>query len=958
MKHILFLILTIALQQHASAQCIVLQNCPSNLTFCDLSPNDANLWNESYWTDPLNQTNDLSEAGCDLSLSAYDTCANATIGVKYLLFLDLDRNGAAETVIKSWDPPAPGTVNYNNWNLPNYDGGEVRTFDERPVPADQKYQFAIETITTGDTIVGKVRWNTEAAPNSYVDAQLPLGVSHKIRWIVEDNLGNDEVCEPTIQLNDCKAPIVVCINGLSVNLMPTQQVTIWATDFLQYMEDNATPSYNLDFAIRKQGTGTGFPVDGNGDPVISLTYDCTELGTQVIELWSRDASGNADYCQTYLIVQDNQNNCGGGGGGNIPPTVVCTSGQTVYYPQGGGAVDVYAPFLLAAAYDDQTPFNMLVFGERKSGTGTGFPLDGNNAPINKVTFDETEAGVQLIELWARDQDGNADYCETFVIVEEGTSTGVSPTIVCLNGLSANLMPTAMISLWATDFLQYVEDDNTPTNQIELGIRKQGTGTGFPEDAQGNPLTNVIYDCDELGTQQIELWARDLDGNTAYCETYAIIQDNLGSCSGVVDTFALCVHRWCDQSAVPCNYSISGSSPFAPPFQFFDNRYFDDQGCAVFTNDVPVSSNFTITPELDTNPTNGVTPLDLVKIAQHILGVEPLGSPYAMIAADINRSNSITTFDIVESRKLIAGTYVAFPQNTSWRFVDADFVFPNPNNPFQSQLQETIELANLQDNTASAAFVAIKVGDVDCDATPSEAHAPADSRSVQHLNLPDADLAAGETVAVPVTFEEANEWLALATGLSFDPQQLEIESIIPGTLSGMEADLFLSPKPGVMNMVWFSPTAQAVHSGEVLYTLQLRARAPLRLSETITFTQPDTEHPHMMRSEGYDKHETPYTLQAAFRGHVAPSNFTGNHILPAQPNPTTGATTIPLRLIQEERVQATLTDLSGRVLWQANGTYSAGIQLLEIPGEALPQAGVYTWRVQAGTTVAEGKVIRL
>jgi hypothetical protein len=70
----------------------------------------------------------------------------------------------------------------------------------------------------------------------------------------------------------------------------------------------------------------------------------------------------------------------------------------------------------------------------------------------------------------------------------------------------------------------------------------------------------------------------------------------------------------------------------------------------------VAADFTITPVKDDNPLNGVTTYDLVLMSKHILGIEPLGSPYKMIAADANKSNSITTFDIVELRKLILGIY--------------------------------------------------------------------------------------------------------------------------------------------------------------------------------------------------------------------------------------------------------------------------------------------------------------
>lgn len=75
------------------------------------------------------------------------------------------------------------------------------------------------------------------------------------------------------------------------------------------------------------------------------------------------------------------------------------------------------------------------------------------------------------------------------------------------------------------------------------------------------------------------------------------------------------------------------------------------------------------------PSNGVTTWDLVLISRHILGVQLLGSPYKIIAADANANQSVTTLDMVAIRKIILQLESEFPDNTSWRFVDKDFVFP-------------------------------------------------------------------------------------------------------------------------------------------------------------------------------------------------------------------------------------------------------------------------------------------
>lgn len=285
--------------------------CPASpVEFCDLSNNNAQLWNENYWWDVLSQSHDLCEAPADLSISATDFCSGSNLSIRYLLFLDTDGDGSMETVVSSTNPPAAGTVNYNNVNTPNFAGGTPRQFDQRAVAPNQKYRFAMQTTVNGTSLGASVRWNTPGAPATYVVPELPYG-THKIKWIASDGCGNESVCEYQFVVKDCKAPTIVCMNGLTGNLMQTGMITLYASDFLLHAEDNCTPEDELVFAIRKCGTGVaGFPVDGAGNPNISLTFTCDELGTQCVELWAQDAYGNADYCETYMIVQDNAGNCG------------------------------------------------------------------------------------------------------------------------------------------------------------------------------------------------------------------------------------------------------------------------------------------------------------------------------------------------------------------------------------------------------------------------------------------------------------------------------------------------------------------------------------------------------------------------------------------------------------------------------------------------------------------------
>jgi hypothetical protein len=42
----------------------------------------------------------------------------------------------------------------------------------------------------------------------------------------------------------------------------------------------------------------------------AVSFDCAELGTQAVEIWASDLSGNWTRAETYVIVQDNVNGCG------------------------------------------------------------------------------------------------------------------------------------------------------------------------------------------------------------------------------------------------------------------------------------------------------------------------------------------------------------------------------------------------------------------------------------------------------------------------------------------------------------------------------------------------------------------------------------------------------------------------------------------------------------------------
>ena len=182
-------------------------------------------------------------------------------------------------------------------------------------------------------------------------------------------------------------------------------------------------------------------------------------------------------------------------------------------------------------------------------------------------------------------------------------------------------------------------------------------------------------------------------------------------------------------------------------------------------------DYTIIPERDGDYLNGVSTFDLVLISQHILGVQLLDSPYKRIAADVNNSESITTLDLIQLRKLILSIDTEFSNNTSWRFVDAAYVFPNPLDPWVEEFPEVININDLvETGSYNNNFVAVKIGDVTEDAQTSSLLA-VEGRTIErtlYLQAEEVSMKAGQEYTVNFQFGRATKhlWISGNTELQY------------------------------------------------------------------------------------------------------------------------------------------------------------------------------------------------
>ncbi|MEM9821463.1 MAG: dockerin type I domain-containing protein, partial [Bacteroidota bacterium] len=204
----------------------------------------------------------------------------------------------------------------------------------------------------------------------------------------------------------------------------------------------------------------------------------------------------------------------------------------------------------------------------------------------------------------------------------------------------------------------------------------------------------------------------------------------------------------------------------------DSQITDAMGGYLFPA-IPLNTNCLVQAEKDINPTNGVNIVDVFLMQQHILNINPLTSPYRMIAADVNQSGSINIVDVFELQKLILFIDTNFSNNTSWRFVRADHEFDDPSNPWSNPIPETYSCAELA-ASGTGNFIGLKVGDLNVSASLAQFQS-GDSREKMVLRATDQSFEAGHLLQVDFHLTSQEALSALQLDVQFDSDFLTLQS---------------------------------------------------------------------------------------------------------------------------------------------------------------------------------------
>ncbi len=422
------------------------------------------------------------------------------------------------------------------------------------------------------------------------------------------------------------------------------------------------------------------------------------------------------------------------------------------------------------------------------------------------------------------------------------------------------------------------------------------------------------------------------------------------------------------------------------------------GCGPYSKCVCVAyEDWTVVPTKDddnnTDWLNGISVLDLTLISKHIPSVAPLASPYYIIAADVNKSGSVTTFDIVELRRVIIGYYdVSLPSPgpsgpggelpwpstyaRSWQFVPKNFTFPNLTNPFQTAVPD--RLTNLPLPTLNANFIAIKTGHVvneDGDGVngiPTGINEPktgCDCNAPWRAALPEFTLTAlptglnsGDYHVLPIYAQGNAPLNAWQMGIRFDHQALEFVGVSQGDLPGLNQDNFGLTKvsQGEIRALWIANLADEddfVRPGQVLFYLTFRAKTDVADVSKLLRTDDD-----LLQGIGLATDKSTYRFELTPRREIKEREEIEEATdlgVRCRPNPSTDGFTLDVALPEASKVRLVVYDAFGRRMLFRELMLDEGQQAIPIPEASLWPAGVYRWDLRAGKMLrSKGHAVKL
>jgi hypothetical protein len=528
-------------------------------------------------------------------------------------------------------------------------------------------------------------------------------------------------------------------------------------------------------------------------------------------------------------------------------------------------------------------------------------------------------GVHLVVFTATDGCGNVSVASTIITVKDTKA----PTAVCQSGLSFFVNTQGKVTINPSAINGGSSDFCTPQQQLVYSLNID------------------TFSCNSLGAQNITLFVRDLEFNTGSCQTYVLIKDNNNTCFAktYIVSGAMIDYKGDKVNEIPVYITSNGKT---------DVAYSDALGKYIQDN-VIEGLPCLVKPKHTENYINGVNVIDVLQIQRHILGLAPLGTAYQQLAADVNNSKSITSNDIVELRKLVLGAYDTFPKVHSWRFVPSGFTFTNPNNPFSSNVPDSILFNQLNSHHLDVNFVAIKMGDVNGSANTTDTRS---GNEVTHLEVRDQIFAEGDKLQFTIQMTDWANFDAFQFDLNIDTTQLEILDIeYPDQL--LINSQLVDIKPNRIAIAWDNSMKSASKIDTTLMIIHAQARRNGALNQALSLSESKRLQPiaFSLERDAESKIDLVFTPSA----NLTPFKL---QFTKPWPNPSSSGIYLACQSSVQASSEIMITDLLGRVVAQLPWNLTRGQNIKQVDASVFPADGVYFYaiKVEGVAGYFDGKVL--
>ncbi len=578
---------------------------------------------------------------------------------------------------------------------------------------------------------------------------------------------------------------------------------------------------------------------------------------------------------------------------------------------------------------------------------------------NSIDYDYPQ-GVHQITMVASDACGETENCINLIDIQDC----FAPTVMTYPGLGLNLNDGTYEITAAS--INNNSSDACGIDSFLIVIPSQGLGQSTPP---VDAASSIILNCDNFGTNTFDLWAVDVNGNWGYTSSYISVDENDDACHpfGIypigfdwgdmflgLDSLLVSIDPESTPGLPDFDYYQIHYSINPPPYYSYQNQYYPTPPPAY------VNADWTLMPRRQVDAMSGVSTLDLVQIAQLILGIDEFNI-YQHVAADFNNSGSISVLDIIDLRRLILGLLDddEIEVAETILFFDLDSM-PTPDNGLPLKLMEQQEYTNFSRADPNLfSLVPVKKGDIDLNESLGfTSNDPAEVRSdgEVYFHVPELNLQAGESYQVPVQLEAGEEVIGFQFKWRFDPNLLSIDSIIPANLSefgsGNYNDNLLAE--GELPMTWSHSQLQPAENDGPLFYLNISASANGYLSDVFWLDQsnpllPEAYSPELMVSEARLQFNGAVSTVAPEKAISQVHNY---------PNPFYTSTAIHFHQATAGSVALRIFDSQGQLVHEQHDHYTQGYNKIKLNDEHLKQSGIYYFQLESPQGTYAQKMMKL